>query len=109
MNGVAGTFAERSAGRPNRSLFVAAAAFFFLVAQALFAAHASSPVDDLQGHSPAECAVCLAGAAADDPANGAPQLAVPESRFEAAKTAIPAALLTEISVRAAAPRAPPID
>lgn len=108
MNGATNIFAKRSAGRSMRPFFAVAAAFFFLVAQALFAAHAASPVDDLQGHSAAECAFCLAGAAADDPAAGAPTIANPASRLEAEKTAIPAALLTEIAVRAASPRAPPI-
>ncbi len=84
-----------------------AVAALFVLAQFLFAAHAASPVEELKGHSAAECAVCLAGGVADDPCNAAPALSVPVSKIEAGKTAIPAALLTEIAVRAASPRAPP--
>jgi len=95
--------------RSRRSFVVIAAAFLFLLAQTLFAAHANTPVEDLKGHSSAGCAICLAGGAIDDPANGAPAILVPATRIEAAKTAIPAALLTLIAVRAASPRAPPHD
>ncbi len=94
--------------RDPRPLLALAIAGLFILAQALFAAHASSPVDDLKGHSAAECALCLAGGAIDDPSNAAPRLAPPVSRTEAAKTAIPATLLTEIAVSAASPRAPPL-
>ncbi len=99
--------AALSSDRSARSVLVVAAALFFLLAQTLFAAHASTTVDDLKGHSAAECAVCLAGGAADDPANALPSIKEPSRKGEAAKTAIPAALLTEIAVRAASPRAPP--
>lgn len=93
--------------QPLRLLVLFAAGVFFLLAQSLFAAHASGGADDLKGHSAAECAVCLAGGVADDPANSRPSIEPPARRADAAKTAIPAALLTEIAVRAASPRAPP--
>lgn len=95
-------------GQPLRLLVLLAAGFFFLLAQALVGAHASGGADDLKGHSAAECAVCLAGGAFDDPARSLPALTPPAPRVDAAKTAIPAALLTEIAVRAASPRAPPL-
>ncbi len=94
--------------QPLRLIAIFAAGVFFLLAQALVEAHASGGVDDLKGHSAAECAVCLAGSALDDPASSLPALRPPTPRAEAAKTAIPAALLTEIAVRAASPRAPPL-
>ncbi len=93
--------------RSVRSFAVISALLFFLLAQTLFAAHASTSVEDLKGHSTAECAVCLAGGVADDPAKGLAAIPEPSPRSEAVKTAIPAALLTEIAVRAASPRAPP--
>lgn len=93
--------------QPLRLIALFAAGVFFLLAQALIGAHASGGVDDLKGHSAAECAVCLAGSAFDDPQNSLPALKPPAPRAEALKTAIPAALLTETAVRAASPRAPP--
>jgi hypothetical protein len=95
-------------GRDLRPLLALALAGLFFLAQALLAAHASSPVEDLKGHSVADCALCLAGGAIDDPSNAAPRLSAPVSRTEAAMLAIPAALLTEITVHAASPRAPPL-
>ncbi len=94
--------------QPLRLIALFAAGVFFLLAQALVGAHASSGVDDLKGHSAAECAVCLAGSALGDPASSLPALTAPMPRAEAVKTAIPAALLTEIAVRTANPRAPPL-
>jgi hypothetical protein len=94
--------------QPLRLLALFAAGVFFLIAQALVGAHASGGVDDLEGHSAAECAVCIAGGALDDPESSLPALTRPGCRADAAKTAIPAALLTEIAVRAASPRAPPL-
>lgn len=93
--------------RPVRPFATLAAALLFMLAQTLFAAHASTSVEDLKGHSAAECAVCFAGGAGDDPANGLPAIKAPAARSEAVRTAIPAALLTEIAVRAASPRGPP--
>lgn len=107
MKARAKAIALPSGDRSLRSFVVIAAALFFLLAQALFAAHATTPVEDLKGHSTAECAVCFAGGVADDPAKGLPSVSEPSPRSEAVKTAIPAALLTEIAVRAASPRAPP--
>lgn len=100
-------FDKAACDRSFRSFAVFAAAFLFLLAQTLFAAHASTSVEDLQGHSAAECAVCLAGGVADDPAKALPSVREPLAVSEAVKTAIPAALMTEIAVRAASPRAPP--
>ncbi len=94
--------------QPLRLFVLLAAGVFFLLAQSLFAAHAAGDPEDLKGHSAAECAVCLAGGALDDPACSLPALKPPAPRAEIAKTAIPAALLTEIAVRAASPRAPPL-
>jgi hypothetical protein len=93
--------------RPYRLIAILSAAFCFLLAQSIFAAHASGGIDHLKGHSAAECVFCLAGGVADDPAKSLPSLKPPAPPAEAAKTAIPAALLTEIAVRAASPRAPP--
>lgn len=95
-------------GRDMRPLLALALGALFLLAQALFAAHASSTVEDVKGHTAAECPLCLAGGAIDDPSNASPRLAAPASRTEAGKTAIPSALLTEITVAAASPRAPPL-
>ena len=100
--------AAAASGRYMRPLLVLAFAGLFILAQALFAAHASTQVEELKGHSAAECAVCLVGGAVDDPSNAAPRLTAPATRTEAAKTAIAAALLTEIAVSAASPRAPPL-
>lgn len=100
---IAAPFGDRSV----RSFIVVAAALFLLLAQTLFAAHASASVDDLKGHSAADCAVCFAGSVADDPAKGLPAIKEPSRQSQANETAIPAALLTEIAVRAASPRAPP--
>lgn len=107
MSGIIPTVACHLSVRPDRRLAVVVAALFFLLAQTVFAAHASSPADDLQGHLAAECAVCLAGGAADGPANTLPAVKEPPVFSDAVKTAIPTALLTEIAVRAASPRAPP--
>jgi len=93
-----------------RLFVVVAAGFFFLLAQTLFAAHASNGgPEHMKGHSPAGCALCLAGGVLDDPANAAPRLAPPTARVDAVKTAIPAALLTAIAVEAASPRGPPFN
>lgn len=93
-----------------RLFVVLAAGFFFLLAQTMFAAHASSGgPEHMKGHSLSECALCLAGSVLDDPANALPKLAAPTARVEAAKTPIPAALLTVIAVEAASPRAPPFN
>jgi hypothetical protein len=107
MKASAKAIAAPDSDRSMRSFAIVAAALFFLLAQALFAAHASAPVEDLNGHSAADCAVCFAGGAADDPAKALPAIKEPSPRSEAVKTAIPAALLTLIAVRAASPRAPP--
>lgn len=87
---------------------LAVAAFVFFVAQTLFAAHASTPIEDLKGHSAAECAICFSGGVAEAAAPGAPAIVTPLFRMDAEKTAVPTALLTEITVRAASPRGPPL-
>jgi hypothetical protein len=107
MRSRAKAIAARVSNGSARTLAVLAAALFFLLAQTLFAAHASKPIDDLHGHSAAECAICLAGGVTDDPAKASPVIKEPVALTEAVKTAIPAALLTELAVRAASPRAPP--
>ncbi|MFN0022915.1 MAG: hypothetical protein ACKVS5_03355 [Parvularculaceae bacterium] len=84
------------------------AVMMFIIAQALFATHAGAAPDQLQSHSAAECAYCLAGAASDDPVALAPVISAPALRLGMAQVPIPAALLTEIAVRAASPRAPPL-
>jgi hypothetical protein len=106
MEAKASTVAMDGNARALRLVALLAAGFFFLVAQALVAAHAAKGPEHLKGHSVGACAVCLAGAA-DDSSRDAPALSPPLARVEAEKTAIPAALLTEIAVRAAPPRAPP--
>ncbi|MDZ7628131.1 MAG: hypothetical protein U5J99_06945 [Parvularculaceae bacterium] len=94
--------------RPDfRPLAVMVAAALFFMAQAIFAAHASTPVEDLLGHSAADCAVCLAGGLVDDPSDGAPDVAGPGAYSALEITAIPAEVLTQITGYAASPRGPP--
>lgn len=95
--------------RVVRTLVSVGAALLFVVAQALFAAHASSSSDGLKGHSADGCAICLAGRVAVDPAAGPPLVREPSPASDPIKIAIPGALQTEIAVRAASPRAPPLD
>ncbi len=84
------------------------AVMIFIIAQALFATHAGASPDPLQAHSAAECAWCLAGAASDDPDALVPVIEAPAMRLTMARSPFPEALLTEIAVRAASPRAPPL-
>ncbi|MFN3960224.1 MAG: hypothetical protein ACK4NP_09960 [Parvularculaceae bacterium] len=107
MKAKALTVAMEGNARALRLAAILAAGFFFFVAQALVAAHAAKGPEHLKGHSVGACAVCLAGGAADDSSRNAPALTPPATRVGAEKTSIPAALLTEIAVRAASPRAPP--
>lgn len=108
MNVLGRTIAEHANDRNLRLVGLVFAAFVFLVAQTLFAAHASTPVEDLKGHSAAECAICFSGGVAEAAAPGAPAIVMPVSRLDAEKTAVPTALLTEIAVNAASPRGPPL-
>lgn len=91
-----------------RGLLGMALALVVIVAQALFSAHAASGEPERANHVKVECAVCLAASIAPDPLGLHPKLSAPSLSLIAPITAIPDALLTEIAVRAASPRAPPL-
>lgn len=86
-----------------------ALALVLIVAQALFASHAAAGEPERADHVKVECAACLAASIAPDPEGLRCNLAAPRLAMTAPETAIPAALLTEIAVRAASPRAPPLS
>jgi hypothetical protein len=100
--------AELTSGRVrDRRRLLGVFAVVYFLAQLIVAAHDPTFAGELIDHIPSECAACLAGGASDDPHDLVPKLTEVSVIIAAADTAIPEALLTDLTVRAAAPRAPP--
>lgn len=92
---------------PGRARLLALVALLFVAAQLVFGAHAAAQPDYLLDHSPANCAICIAGAVSDDPALHVVGVAEPVPVLGEAATPMPRAEIATPAIFSAEPRAPP--
>ena len=93
---------------PGRLRLLGLLALLLVAAQLLFAAHAAAKSDFLLDHSPATCAVCIAGTASGDPELLVVSLAKPVAALCAAEAILAVERVLAFTVAAAPARAPPL-